>query len=228
MRQIVVDFGLNVNGYAALGRQIPCHKPETCPACDRARTLVSHGLRSRVAWVAKDVWLVFVRRLRCAARGGCGVVFTVLPSFLYPFRRYVLSETATVLEARFLEDFSFAALAERFTFPSPTTQRAHVAAFAAAAPIWLPELCGKFALSNPEMTLDREVEGSGPRGLLTMAIHGLDWFRELRNLGPVPRTAWLEELWLWASVRIGARLFPTRNRSGSVVSQGEGLPPPSS
>lgn len=214
MRQIVFDFGLDVNAYAALGRSIPHFKPNCCPVCGRSCTLLSQGLRRRGAWTADFDATIFVRRIRCLARGGCRASFTVLPSFVHPGHRHVLAVLAPVLQARFVERRSFEAIARGQDIPAASTQRDLLRAFVASAPGWLSVLCRELGLSHPEMVVDRRVEEGGPHGLVAMAIQCLDWFRSLRGDGPVPKTRWLEELWLWGAVRLAGPLFSPRNRAG--------------
>lgn len=214
MRLIVVDFELHVNDYASLGRDIPHYKPSACPACGRARTLLSHGLRRRLVRVAGEHKLLFVRRIKCLARQGCRVIFTVLPSFLHSHRRCCLSEVAPLLEARFVEELSLGQIARRFPSVASSTMRELFRAFRVSAPAWLTELCQRFASSNPEMVLVREAEKGGPRGLVAMTVHALDWFRSAQHRSPLDQSRWLEELWLWGSVRLREPLLSPRIRAG--------------
>lgn len=214
VRLIVVDFELHVNDYASLGRDIPHYKPSACPACGRARTLLSHGLRRRLVRVAGEHKLLFVRRIKCLARQGCRVIFTVLPSFLHSHRRCWLSEVAPLLEARFVEELSLGQIARRFPSVASSTMRELFRAFRVSAPAWLTELCQRFASSNPEMVLVREAEKGGPRGLVAMTVHALDWFRSAQHRSPLDQSRWLEELWLWGSVRLREPLLSPRIRAG--------------
>lgn len=225
MLAIVHDFGLEVNEYAKRGRQIPIYKPASCPACESPR-LTSLGVRLRLAWLVGEAAAkeLYVRRLECTARGGCGRCFTVLPSFLHPYRRYVVDEFQPVVEARFEQCLSFGKM-ER-TLPSPpvaSTQRAWTASFMAAAGVWLAELTGWFTRWNPEAVLARAVEESDTAGLIALAILSLDWMRSQQGAGPVERTRWLRELWSWGAVRCGPLFPPTRSRAGPR--DGPGQPP---
>jgi hypothetical protein len=214
VRLIVVDFELHVNDYASLGRDIPHFKPSTCPECGRARTLLSHGLRRRLVRVAGELKPLFVRRIKCLARQGCRVIFTVLPSFLHSRRRCWLPEVAPLLEGRFVEELSLGQIARRFPSVASSTMRELVRAFTVSAPAWLTELCQRFASSNPEMVLVRDAEKGGPRGLVAMAVHALDWFRSARNRSPLDQSRWLEELCLWGSVRPLQLLLSPHIRAG--------------
>lgn len=214
MRLIVVDFGFHVNDYALLGRRIPHYKPSVCPACGRARTLLSHGLRRRLVRVAGEVKPLFVRRIKCLARQGCRVIFTVLPGFLHSRRRCWLPEVAPLLEARFVEEVSLGQIARRFPSVASSTMRELIGAFTVSAPSWLAELCQRFAHGNPEMVLARGAERGGPRGLVAMAVHALDWFRSSQNRSPLDQSRWLEELCLWGSVRSLQPLLSPSIRAG--------------
>lgn len=142
------------------------------------------------------------------------MIFTVLPSFLPRRRRCLIPEIEPMLEARFIDGVSFDQLALRFPTVAPTTVRDIIGAFSMSAPAWLSELCRQFALGNPEMIIDRRTEAGGPQGLVAMAIHALDWFRKVRGRDPVEKTRWLEELWLWGSVRSLESLFSPNTRAG--------------
>lgn len=211
---IVADFGVGVNEYAAFGRQIPIYKPSSCPKCG-ATGLRSHGVRRRVAWLALVALLLYVRRLRCASRAGCGATFTVLPHFLHPRRRYVLDEFQRSIDARVGEGQSFAAMEKELPEPpAPSTRREWVTAFEAAAARWLAELTGWFTKWNPAAVLARASEKGPAPGLVAMAIPALDWIRSQRGQPPVDKSLWLQELWLWGAVRCGQLFGPTRNRAG--------------
>jgi hypothetical protein len=177
--------------------------------------LVSHGLRKRTAWAAV-AYVLLLWRWKCWSRGGCGRVFTVLPSFVHPCKRYVLAQIVPVLEARFLEGLSLDAVDRRIQAlrPAASTQRDWMWGFAQAAGLWLDALSGWFARWNPATVLPRAAEAGAARGLVAQAVHALDWMRGERACMPVEPARWLQELWLWGSVRLSERLFSTRSRAG--------------
>lgn len=212
MQIIVRDFGLSVNDYAQKsGQDVPIYKPDACPRCRLRGGLVGHGLRARGVWLAALMLAVtiWVRRLRCSpARGGCGGVFTVLPSFVHPYKRYALEVAQPVVVERFLNRLSFLKLEEAVKGPSPSTQRNWVRAFAQAAGPWLKQVAHCWARWVPEMALPRWVESGAPAGLLACATLCLDDVRREMGLGPVQESELLSSLWSWGAERLDRLLFP--------------------
>lgn len=223
---IVHGFGVDVNGYAAFGRRPPSYQPERCPHCGRCGTFVSHDIRERAAWSKDSRRVVFIRRIKCSSGGGCRRVFTVLPSFLYPRRRYVLAEFEPVLEARFGQKHSFQELDQRlrpevYSRPAASTHRDWCRAFRMSARRWLAELAAWSSRLDGESVLPPGVLVGPELGLLAMTLSCLD---ALLQVVPVPaserkETGWLEALWLWGSVRVPEPLFSPRNRGSPSLSQ---------
>lgn len=223
---IVHCFGVDVNGYAAFGRRPPSYKPDSCPHCSRCGTFVNHDIRERAAW-SKDLRrVVFIRRIECSSRGGCERKFTVVPSFLYPRRRYVLAEFEPVLETRFGRGLSFQELDRRlrpqvYSRPAASTHRDWCRAFKASAERWLAELVAWWTCLDGESVLPPSLRVGHGLGLIAMTLSCLD---VLRHDVPAPaseptETGWLETLWLWGAVRVPEPLFSPRNRGSPSLSQ---------
>ena len=211
MRIIVREFGLTVNEYAQLGQDVPVYKPDACPGCGRKGLLVGHGLRKRNIWLLLAVMalVIYVRRLRCPPRrGGCGGVFTVLPSFVHPFKRYLLQAMEPVVMERFVKLRALRTLEEVLEGPAPSTQRNWLRAFREAAGPWLEQLARRWARLIPEMALPRQVESGAPAGLLACAALCLDNVRAELGLGPVQESELLSSLWSWGAERLDRLLFP--------------------
>jgi hypothetical protein len=211
VRVIVRDFGLSVNGYSQLGQDVPIYKPDACPGCGLKGGLVGHGLRARGVWLLTLVAVVtiYVRRLRCSpARGGCGGVFTVLPGFVHPYRRYGLEVMQPVVLQRFGSRLSFRQVEAVVDGPAPTTQRNWARSFQAAAAGWLQQLAHMWAQWSPEMALPRLVESGAPAGLLTCAALCLDDVRAQLGQGPLEEAELLSSLWSWGAERLDRLLFP--------------------
>lgn len=216
---IVHSFGVDVNGYAAFGRRPPSYKPDHCPDCGRAGTFLNHDIRERAAWSGDDKRVVYIRRIRCGARGGCGRKFTVLPSFLYPRRRYMLVEFEPVLEARFVQCLSFRQMDQRlrpevYTRPAASTHRDWCRAFEKSARRWLEELSAWLSRLDAELVFPPSLlEGHG-LGLIALTLLCLELLPRdavLPAWEPT-ETGWLGALWSWGSVRVPEPLFSPRNR----------------
>jgi len=215
VRVIVHDFGVDVNEYASFGRNVPFWSPETCPLCDRP-SLRSHGVRSRGAWAHDNakVLELFVLRLICRGcpgrePGRKSATFTVLMSFLYPRKRYVLAEIEEILHERFGEEKSFSALAQSRPVPSPSTQREWCQAFLRAAPLWLPALLA-WLIPRVPTTLPRPVTRDAAVALLAVAVQAL----AVWGPSPAAEPSVLVPLWTWgATRRQPALLPPTRSRA---------------
>lgn len=218
---IVHGFDVDVNGYAAFGRRPPKYIPVQCPHCGKCGTFVSHDIRARSAWSKDLLRTVFVRRLKCSARGGCGRRFTILPSFLYPRRRYVLAEFEPVLEIRFGEGLSFRKLDQRlrpevYSRPAASTHQDWCRAFKTSARFWLVGLTTWRSRLDGESVLPPSVLTSHGLGLIAMTLSCLDLLRH--DLPSGSETGWLEALWLWGAVRVSEPLFSPRNRGSPSLS----------
>lgn len=153
--------------------------------------------------------VIYVRRLRCSPRrGGCGDVFTVLPGFVHPFKRYPLQVMEPVVMERFVKLGSLRALEETLDGPAPSTQRNWLRSFREAAGPWLKQLAHRWARLIPEMALPRQVESGAPAGLLACAALCLDNVRADLGLGPVQESELLSSLWSWGAERLDRLLFP--------------------
>lgn len=196
--------------------------PAQCPNCVEVGTLVSHAVRKRSVWLTKSAFAIFiyVRRLKCSMRKGgvkrgCGRTFTVLPSFLHPFRRYALREIQPVLQRRFVEKLSYGAMERSSSTPAASTQRDWVRSFTLSACFWLQIFVSKFAELNPGMALPRFLEQGSQAGLLAFAIICADWLRVQQARSLVEKTEVIEVLWLWGSLAVKRLLLPpTRCRAG--------------
>ena len=215
MRVIVHDFGIGVNMYSSFGRDVPLWNPDRCPLCRRPG-LQSHGTRLRGVWLRAGTTAIeiFVRRLKCvrcpkARPGARSSTFTVLPSFVHPFKRYLLSEMEDVVQQRFTTGHSFSKIERANPRPAPSTQRAWCQSFRAAAPSWLPSLIAWLVPRRP-VALIRPVTRDAAVGLLAMAVHALEvWDVALDASCQV-----LPPLWTWGGTGgCCALLPPTRSRA---------------
>ena len=217
LRVIVVDFDVDVNGYAAFGEDPPFYRAPSCLACGEVGSLVGHGKRRRGVWLvglaaAVEIW---VRRLRCNI-AACKKTCTVLPSFLHPLHRYALPLIEQVVVACCGEGLSFLDLEKRFAEPAASTQRAWVGGFIEASENWCDTLLEWLSLRSYTMTLPRDIErDESARGLLGVAQQSADWLAEMAQWPKPDGGRLLECLWLWGCLRVKHRLIvTTRCRAG--------------
>lgn len=214
MRVIVYDFGLDVNAYASLGPHPPKYTPSNCLACDCDGRLCGHGVRARVAWLsAGGVLIVFVRRLRCSC---CRHSFTVLPSFLHPRRRYVLTTIEETVVARFGEPpSSFAEMESLPGGPASATQRDWCKSISESADKWLSMLLHWQATLDHAVVISFRARQCAVAGLLALMVHTAAWYGDLAEATPLESGAVLERLWSWGNSILGSDLLPpTRCRAG--------------
>jgi len=155
---------------------------------------------------------IHVRRLKCSA---CGATFTVLPSFLHPFRRYPLATIQEIVVQRHGEKRTYREIEDALPSPAASTQREWADAWEVSAPGWLSILTAWFSTVDPTITLDRHVSGGEAAGLVATALHCLDWLANFLLLRHSVSDRLLETLWLWGAARVGQLLLhPTRCRAG--------------
>jgi hypothetical protein len=215
VRVIVHDFELEVNEYAKLGRHVPFCRPNACPLCGRDR-LTGHGVRRRTVWLRNGATGIelYVRRFACkgcpAAAPGCNsVIFTMLPAFVHPRKRYPLSEIDPIIRDRFVGDVSFTVTERRYSSPARSTQHSWCQGFRSAAPLWLPTLTAWLSDRRPT-TLIRSVTKDDAVALLVMTVLALSVW--LPHRGEAEECL-LRLLWTWGGPRCGLDLLPpTRSR----------------
>ena len=209
--QIVVDFGLDLQGYSEHFDELAIAQRD-CPICRAAGSLTGNGSYPRHPLDATRRYELRVKRRYCKA---CHGSISFLPSFLLCFRWYLLIVIQNVVIAHFEQQLSWGQVAAQCTVegaPSARTVRRWCRSFDAQAPAWLAAVQVTLAEQDPiAPLLDPLGSAAGPvnppRALLAAAWHLLAWAKtrwtELARHGPSDR---LRFLWFWGHGRGLARL----------------------
>jgi hypothetical protein len=134
---IVVDFGCTVHQYSAQFHELVFPRPSGCPLCQALNSLIGHGFYPREPLDQDQAYRILIKRWRCK---GCHHTTSSLPSFLLPFRHYLLAVIQQVLTARHEAQASRAQVAQQCApggFPTPRTLGRWLHSFAGQAPRWL-------------------------------------------------------------------------------------------
>jgi hypothetical protein len=195
-------------------------RPTHCPACGRIGTLVEHGRRPRKVWslTAAFALVLVIRRLRCGRSGSaparaCGKTITLLPGFLYPYRRYPLEVIQLVLMLRFQDARCWRSITVEVRVAETTAQE-WCKAFSAPAKLWLTRLLHWFSHSLGFVTPD-DVVRSPEAGLLSTAGLCMDQLEQTRAAKPLAEHQILQRLWEWGFERLNSiHLLSTRFTQG--------------
>ncbi|QGP92592.1 hypothetical protein MGLY_19780 [Neomoorella glycerini] len=86
--QLVYNFGISLEDYAARGKKNEFPVIESCPICMARKALKRHGFYWRNAGSDSEKWLQLpICRFWCRS---CRHTFSLLPSFLLPYYQYSL------------------------------------------------------------------------------------------------------------------------------------------
>jgi hypothetical protein len=206
---IVVNFGEDVQQYAAKFAQIAFPRPSPCPECVTSDRVVSHGSYPRTVTDPTRTTAIRVKRFFCTA---CRHTIALLPSFCLPFRHYQSATIQSVLSVRTIGRASWSAIARRFApadLPSRTTCREWVDAFGRASTRYLPHLIEQLARwplrsSALEVTLaDLARFATRPAQLIAAVPHLIGWLGEVGRPVAGGGHSWLATLGSWGN---GAKL----------------------
>jgi hypothetical protein len=206
---IVVNFGEDVQQYAAKFAQIVVPRPSPCPSCARVGPVVGHGSYPRTVTDPTRSVAIRVKRFFCTA---CRHTIALLPSFCLPFRHYQSATIQSVLSVRTIGRASWSAIARRFApadLPSRTTCREWVDAFGRASVRYLPHLIEQLARwplrsSALEVTLaDLTRFATRPAQLIAAVPHLIGWLGEVGVPVAANDRSWLATLQGWGN---GAKL----------------------
>ncbi len=202
---IVWDLEEGVKQWGPWGWNIPWYRPEKCPRCGAAGTLVGHGLRMRKKTA------VAVRRLRCGRwrrPGACGKTVTVIPSFLYPRYWYGLHHIQPVLLGRFGQTppKSWRELARSHPASNRTLSR-WCASFSADAGRWASGVVAAFSEVRGEFAIPPSASDHHER--LTLSVGGLflDWREHSQTGKQLNQDQLLQRLWGWGARSLKIPLF---------------------
>jgi hypothetical protein len=203
---IVIDFGADVQRYVAQAAQLNFPRPDVCPTCRVAGRMIGHGFYPRKALLAAGPgYRVPIKRWFCDA---CHHTVALLPSFLLPYRHYLLEVIQAVVITRFEAVASWTQVAQHCAqegAPSPWTIGRWCEAFAEHAASWWAAVQQTLAEQDAgSPLLDPLGENAGPqdapRALLHAALHLLAWAKtrwvELAHYGLTDR---FRVLWHWGA-----------------------------
>jgi len=212
MDRIVVDFGVDVQVYAELGKGNLCLRPVKCPRCGQENHLVGHGYYRRKPKGLRQGFVIWIKRWRCR---DCQHTLSCLPNFVLSFRHYLLAIIEQAVVVRFEQQASWEGVETQSAeqgVPTLRTIQRWCGAFAGQAATWLAAVQRALAQQDSASPwLDPQGEASkarsGAQALLTASQHLLAWAKTqwwaLVEYGLNNR---LEFLWLWGSGRQLGRL----------------------
>jgi len=175
--------------------------------------MIGHGFYQRKALEPTQTYAVRVKRWYCNA---CHGTTSLLPSFLFSFRHYLVVTIQQVVVARFEGESSWSQVAQACApqgAPDARTIRRWCAAFAQHASAWLAAVQQTLAQHDAASPLlDPLGEAAGPRdapcALLLATLHLLAWAKTrwaaLATYGLADR---LRFLWHWGTGRGLGRLL---------------------
>jgi transposase-like protein len=210
---IVTEFGCPVQEYVARCAQLEFPRPEVCPYCQAVHLFIGHGFYLRQPITPTAVYLVHIKRWRCK---GCRHTVSLLPSFLFRYRHYLLEVIQSAVVARFEDTASWAQVAHRCAVdgrPYPRTIYRWCVSFAAHASGWWAAVQQTLAHQDAgSPSLDPLGENAGPRdaprALLHAAIHLLAWAKtRWPEVGAYHLADRLRFLWQWGTSRGLGRLI---------------------
>jgi hypothetical protein len=211
---IVTEFRCTVQAYVESFRHLIFPRPDACPQCHALDELIGHGFYQRKALEPTQTYAVRVKRWYCKA---CFRTTSLLPSFLFSFRHYLVVTLQQVVVARYEGRGSWAKVARDCApqgAPDARTIRRWCDAFTEHAATWLAAMQQTLAehdaaspLLNP-LGQTAGLRDAPPRALLHAALHLLAWAKtrwaEVAHYGLDDR---LRFLWHWGAGRGLGRLI---------------------
>jgi len=203
---IVTDFGDDVHTYLDQCAHLDFPRPAACRVCQVVGRMIGHGFYRRKALVAAgQAYRVPIKRWICDA---CHHTVALLPSFLLPYRHYLLAVIQAVVITRLEDGATWVQVAQRCSVneaPSSRTIGRWCDAFAEHAATWLAAVQQTLAKQDAgSPLLDPLGKAVGPRdtprALLHAAVHLLAWAKtrwtELADYGLKDRFRFL---WHWGA-----------------------------
>ena len=209
---IVTEFGCLVHEYVERCSGLVFPRPNECPQCRVADTLIGHGFYERKALSPTQVYVLRIKRWYCTV---CERTVSLLPSFLLRFRHYLLDVIQSVVILRFEDSASWAQVARRCAVagaPSSRTIHRWCDSLADHASVWWAAVQQTLAQQDAASPLlDPLGKSAGPRdaprALLQATLHLLAWAKTqwsaLSDYGLADRFRFL---WHWGAGRGLGRL----------------------
>ena len=210
---IVTEFGCTVQAYVDGFFKLVFPRPEACPQCHSLNVLIGHGFYPRKALDQTQSYAVWVKRWYCNA---CHSTTSLLPSFLFSYRQYLVVVIQQVVVARYEGKGSWAKVARTCApqdAPDARTIRRWCDAFAEHASTWLAAVQQTLAEHDAASPLlDPLGEAAGPRdapcALLQAALHLLAWAKtQWSALAAYSLEDRFRFLWHWGAGRGLGRLL---------------------
>jgi hypothetical protein len=211
---IVTEFGCTVQAYVEGFRHLIFPRPAACPHCHALDGMIGHGFYQRKALEPTQTYAVWVKRWYCNA---CHSTTSLLPSFLFSFRHYLVVTLQQVVVARFEGESSWAQVAQVCApqgAPGARTIRRWCATFAQHTSTWLAAVQQTLAEQDAASPLldplgkPAGLHDAPSRALLRAALYLLAWAKTrwaaLANYGLADR---LRFLWHWGAGRGLGRLI---------------------
>ena len=201
---IVTEFGSLVEYLDHFG-QLDFPRPEVCLHCHAVPLFIGHGFYPRKPLSPTKAYRVRIKRWLCKA---CRRTLSLLPSFLFRYRHYLLDVIQQVVIARFEDGASWNQVARCCTVegaPSSRTTRRWCVSFAAHAPTWwaaIQKTLAQHDAGSPVLNPLGENTGphDAPRALLQAALHLLAWAKtHWPETGPYGLSDRLRFLWHWGT-----------------------------
>jgi hypothetical protein len=177
---IVTEFHCPVQVYVDHFPQLVFPRPDVCPHCQAVQLFIGHGFYLRQPMTPTAVYPVHIKRWLCKA---CRHTLSLLPSFLFRYRHYLLEVIQSVVVTRFEDRASWTQVIQRCTtggYPSRRTLGRWCVSFAAHAGTWwlvIQQTLAQHDAGSP--ALDPLGTNAGPRetprALLEAALHLLAW-----------------------------------------------------
>jgi len=213
---IVQDFPYTVQHYHDHFEELDIPRPKKCPHCGAVNSFIGHGSYPRLVL---DRWVEYLIRIKRWLCKKCQKTVSILPSFLLPFRRYLLAVIQQVVTARFEDNASWGQIeqqglsqAKDDCVPCERTIRRWCESFDEQAPRWLAAVQQTLAQHDASLPLlDPLGEATVARTPAGALLHGatqlLAWAKtEWDDVVAYGRNDRLRFLWLWGHAQGLGRL----------------------
>lgn len=195
--QIVFVFEGDVNQYQAKSEQWDELRPEECPNCMIAGTMIGNGWYWRKPRDEVQVYRIQIRRWLCKA---CHKTVSLLPDIVFCGRWYLVETVRSVLENRYVRSASWQVMTKtQGEHPHLRTMQRWCRSFQELAGVWLAWIAKVLTEQDIHSEWLEQGGGSNPaEKLLEATMHLLAWAKSRwRALGKYGFKDWLRFLWVW-------------------------------
>jgi len=114
----ITEFQVIITRYAKLGKDNVFPVIYGCKNCGYEGRLHHHGFYERNVITQYEVYRVFILRLKCPS---CNKTYSLIPSFLIPYRQYCFEHIFLCLYYSFVKGYSYLAVLKVFKTLNPHT-----------------------------------------------------------------------------------------------------------